>query len=90
MSHHLDALPYERTGTRRRLVISGAHPGLVKAIEENFPDEHRQRIRTTNSLERFNQEIKRRTSILLGVIHRISTFPTTNSVPHIHLVLKII
>ena len=30
----------------------------------NFPDQHRQRIRTTNSLERFNQEIKRRTSVL--------------------------
>ena len=151
MSHHLDALPYERTGTRRRLVISGAHPGLVKAIEENFsgcqwqrcqvhfkknmldkvrnkdkawvkkrlddiflapdketgfkrlqvfindlsekypdaadlletagedaltclnfPDEHQRRIRTTNSLERFNQEIKRRTSVL-----RI--FPNRNS-----------
>ena len=55
-----------------RLVISDAHPGLVKAIEENFPDEHRQRIRTTNSLERFNQEIKRRTSVL-----RI--FPNRNS-----------
>ena len=38
----------------------------------NFPDQHRQRIRTTNSLERFNQEIKRRTSIL-----RI--FPNRNS-----------
>ncbi len=38
----------------------------------NFPDEHRRRIRTTNSLERFNQEIKRRTSVL-----RI--FPNRNS-----------
>ena len=38
----------------------------------NFPDQHRRRIRTTNSLERFNQEIKRRTSVL-----RI--FPNRNS-----------
>ncbi|MFQ6608593.1 MAG: transposase, partial [Fidelibacterota bacterium] len=29
-----------------------------------FPEQHRRRIRTTNSLERFNQEIKRRTSVL--------------------------
>jgi transposase-like protein len=26
-----------------------------------FPEAHRRRIRTTNGLERFNQEIKRRT-----------------------------
>jgi len=37
-----------------------------------FPEQHRRRIRTTNSLERFNQEIKRRTSVL-----RI--FPNRNS-----------
>ncbi len=30
----------------------------------NFPAQHRRRIRTTNSLERFNQEIKRRTRII--------------------------
>jgi len=30
----------------------------------NFPPQHHRRIRTTNSLERFNQEIKRRTSII--------------------------
>ena len=30
----------------------------------NFPVQHRRRIRTTNSLERFNQEIKRRTRII--------------------------
>jgi transposase-like protein len=30
----------------------------------NFPDQHRRRIRTTNSLESFNQEIKRRISVL--------------------------
>jgi putative transposase len=29
-----------------------------------FPESHRQRIRTTNGLERFNQEIKRRTKVV--------------------------
>jgi putative transposase len=29
-----------------------------------FPESHRRRIRTTNSLERFNQEIKRRTRVV--------------------------
>jgi putative transposase len=29
-----------------------------------FPESHRQRIRTTNELERFNQEIKRRTKVV--------------------------
>ena len=30
----------------------------------SFPESHRQRIRTTNGLERFNQELKRRTSVV--------------------------
>ena len=30
----------------------------------NFPASHRRRIRTTNTLERFNQEIKRRTNVI--------------------------
>jgi len=38
----------------------------------NFPAEHRRRIRTTNGLERLNQEIKRRTWI-------IRIFPNRNS-----------
>ncbi|HSK82559.1 MAG TPA: transposase [Rubrobacter sp.] len=29
-----------------------------------FPESHRRRIRTTNSLERLNQEIKRRTRVV--------------------------
>lgn len=29
-----------------------------------FPESHRRRIRTTNSLERFNQELKRRTRVV--------------------------
>jgi len=38
----------------------------------NFPDQHRKRIRTTNSLERFNQVIKRRTSVLCILPNRNS------------------
>jgi len=38
----------------------------------NFPSQHRRRIRTTNGLERFNQEIRRRTRI-------IRIFPNRNS-----------
>ena len=29
-----------------------------------FPEAHRRRIRTTNGLERFNQELKRRTRVV--------------------------
>jgi putative transposase len=29
-----------------------------------FPESHRRRIRTTNGLERFNQELKRRTRVV--------------------------
>jgi len=42
---------------------------LEEEVEEtlscfNFPSSHRKRIRTTNSLERFNEEIKRRTRVI--------------------------
>jgi putative transposase len=30
----------------------------------SFPESHRRRIRTTNGLERFNQELKRRTRVV--------------------------
>ena len=49
------------------------HPKIAEMIEENieecfssfsFPASHRSRIRTTNSLERLNQEIKRRTRVV--------------------------
>jgi putative transposase len=49
------------------------HPKVACHIEEHieeclaclaFPETHRRRIRTTNSLERFNQEIKRRTRVV--------------------------
>lgn len=61
--------------------ISEKYPDAADLLEQggeyaltclNFPDEHRKRIRTTNSLERFNQEIKRRTSV-------IRIFPNRNS-----------
>ncbi len=51
----------------------GSHPEVAEHIEENieeclsclsFPESHRRRIRTTNGLERFNQEIKRRTQVV--------------------------
>jgi len=50
-----------------------SHPRIAAAIEErveecltvfSFPPEHRVRIRTTNGLERLNQEIKRRTAVV--------------------------
>jgi putative transposase len=51
----------------------GSHPKVAEHIEEHieeclsclaFPDAHRRRIRTTNALERLNQEIKRRTRVV--------------------------
>jgi len=53
--------------------LAGKYPGVADLLESecedalaclNFPSQHRRRIRTTNGLERFNQEIKRRTSII--------------------------
>ena len=49
------------------------HPGVATRLEEDleaalmclaFPAEHRVRIRTTNGLERLNQELKRRTRVV--------------------------
>lgn len=49
------------------------HPGIATRLEEDlddslaclaFPPEHRVRIRTTNGLERLNQELKRRTRVV--------------------------
>jgi transposase-like protein len=51
----------------------GTHPRVADHIEEHleeclscldFPESHRRRIRTTNGLERLNQEIKRRTRVV--------------------------
>ena len=51
----------------------GSHPGVAEHVEEHieeclaclaFPEGHRRRIRTTNGLERFNQELKRRTRVV--------------------------
>ena len=50
----------------------GSHPRVAEHLEEHieecltclaFPESHRRRMRTTNSLERLNQEIKRRTRV---------------------------
>jgi putative transposase len=50
-----------------------SHPKVACRIEEHieeclsclaFPNSHRRRIRTTNGLERLNQEIKRRTRVV--------------------------
>ena len=69
--------PDKRTGfiRLRQLIedISDKYPRVANLLENdgedaltclNFPLEHRRRIRTTNSLERFNQEIKRRTNVI--------------------------
>jgi putative transposase len=51
----------------------GGHPGVAEHVEEHieecltcltFLEGHRKRIRTTNGLERFNQELKRRTRVV--------------------------
>ena len=50
-----------------------SYPKVAEHMEEHieeclaclaFPDSHRRRIRTTNGLERFNQELKRRTRVV--------------------------
>ena len=77
--------PDKETGLERLqqfvVKLSEKYPDAADLLEEggedslaclNFPEQHRRRIRTKNSLERFNQEIKRRTSVL-----RI--FPNRNS-----------
>jgi putative transposase len=51
----------------------GSYPKVAEHLEEHieeclaclaFPESHRRRIRTTNGLERLNQEIKRRTRVV--------------------------
>jgi len=69
--------PDKETGYDRllRLIddLSDSYPQVADKLEAegedaiaclNFPIEHQKRIRTTNSLERFNQEIKRRTNVI--------------------------
>jgi transposase-like protein len=69
--------PDKQTGLERlqRLIeaISVSYPQVADRLENesedalsclNFPLEHRRRIRTTNSLESLNQEIKRRTNVI--------------------------
>ncbi len=51
----------------------GTHPAVARSLEEEseacfacpaFPLAHQKRIRTTNGLERLNQELKRRTRVV--------------------------
>lgn len=69
--------PDKETGYARLLTLiddlSESYPQVADMLETdgedsitclNFPIEHHRRIRTTNSLERFNQEIKRRTNVI--------------------------
>ena len=61
---------YEKTATKLASWMEQNIPeGLVVF---SFPAHHRQRIRTTNSLERLNREIRRRTSV-------VSIFPSEKS-----------
>ena len=59
-----------------------SHPKLVRFLENNladvmtflaFPKKHHKKIHSTNVLERFNKEVKRRTKV-------IGAFPSVNSV----------
>ncbi len=52
---------------------SASHAALAEWIEDGietclacfaFPEPHRRRVRSTNGLERFNQELKRRTRVV--------------------------
>jgi len=52
---------------------SASHPAVARWVEEgiedtlacfSFPEPHRRRIRSTNGLERFNEELKRRTRVV--------------------------
>jgi len=69
--------PDKQTGLDRlrQLIsdLSDKYPQVADLLENdgedaltclNFPLQHRRRIRTTNGLERFNQEIKRRTNVI--------------------------
>jgi putative transposase len=58
-----------------------SHEKVAEHLEEHleeclaclsFPESHRRRIRTTNGLERFNQELKRRTRVVRIFPHRRS------------------
>jgi putative transposase len=58
-----DALrKYEKTATKLASWMEQNIPEGLTVF--SFPSHHRQRIRTTNSLERLNREIRRRTSVV--------------------------
>ncbi len=71
-----DAPDEQRARERARQLADswqGSHPKVAAHVDEHieeclsvfgFPPEHRRRIRTTNGLERLNQEIKRRSAVV--------------------------
>src|SRR4029453_13952888 len=65
--------------TGRASAWKASHPHLAAKLDEEiedclacyaFPAAHRPRIRTTNGLERLNQELKRRTRVVRVFPHR--------------------
>lgn len=78
------AATLEKAHERAREVAEkwkGSHPKVAEHIDEYieecfavyaFPESHRARIRSTNGLERFNEEIKRRSRV-------VRIFPSTQA-----------
>lgn len=74
----------EQAEQRLKSLVDGLYesdPELAEWLEENgpetlsvfsFPEQHRKRIRTTNCLERQNEEIRRRTRVIRIFPHRKS------------------
>jgi len=71
------AAPDKQTAEQRLQLfvdrLNKSYPKIAGWLEENvpetltvyhFPEEHRRRLRTTNNIERLNQEIKRRTRVV--------------------------
>ena len=62
-------VPKYETWLRRLGILPGNKRGDIVVLREpsnapSAPEKHRRRIRTTNGLERFNQELKRRTRVV--------------------------
>ena len=83
--NHVFSAPYKEEGLKRlyQLVkdLTDTYPIVADMLEQhgenalaclNYPKEHRRRICSTNGLERFNEEIRRRTRV-------IRIFPNRNS-----------
>ena len=72
-------------------VYETSHPRLVKYLSNNlmdvltflaFPKSHHRKIHSTNMLERFNREVKRKTKV-------VGVFPGDNSVLHLLVPLAV-